>query len=51
MPNDVKKFVDEVFNLYPDEAPKMAVMARDGIMGFGGATDYGVIHDDRHDEW
>ena len=31
----IKPFVDEVFKMYPNEAPKMTQMAAAGDMGFG----------------
>lgn len=53
--SDVEKFVDAVFRRYPEEAPKMAALAKSGRMGFGESpSDYGVLaagNDRDHDKW
>ncbi len=43
----VKDFVNAVFQSFPDEAPAMARLAKEGKMGFGPDTnDFGIIEDD-----
>jgi hypothetical protein len=46
---EIRKFVDAVFKLFPEEAPMMAAMAAARRMGFGEThLDYGSIENDKY---